>query len=111
MNHRKLFILSILLKNMEEARLQIGKLICDVTDVAISCVEDPIKKYKEFNARTNEVHKLVKNTPLSVRCLCEITSYDPSVFGFDTEFIIPITENDTPASIAEAVVNSLERRY
>jgi len=95
---------------MEKATLQIGKFICGVTNVAISCAEDAIKKFKEYNAQMNEVHKRVKNASL-IQCPCEIISYDPSFFDFDTELLISISKNDTPASIAEAVVKHLKRRY
>ena len=41
-----------------------------------------------------------------VRCPCKIKSYETPLL--DSEFLIPITENDTPASIAEAIVNKIQ---
>ena len=93
--------------NMGDAILTVGNFTCTISEVTMECGEKAIKKYKEFNAQMNEVHKLVKES-YHVQCPCELLPFEEMV---DTDFVIPITKNDTPASIAEAIIKSLERRY
>ena len=70
-------------------------------DAAIETAKNSI----EFERKMNEVGNMFENVPAPVHCPCRLSPFEEMV---DTEFIIPISKNDTPASIAEAIVNKIK---
>lgn len=71
--------------------------------------EKTVKDHKDFNIRMDEVklfmHRNDKVKDDSLPCIGEFTC------SVDIAYIFPIKKNNTPASIAEAIVKRLRRRY
>lgn len=93
---------------MDKSILKIGNFTCTVSELEMLGIRDPARD-EELKTLTNKILKLVQNTPYSAQCPCKIISCEDPFL--DTDFAIPVTKNDTPASIAEAVIKNLERRY
>ena len=74
----------------------------------VDTVVETAKSFIEFERQMNEVGNMFENVPAPVHCPCRLLPFEEMA---NTDFVIPITKNDTPASIAEAIVKGLERRY
>lgn len=87
---------------------EVLKFMATAAYATMNTASETAKSFIEFERQLNAVGGMFENIPAPVHCPCELLPFEEMV---DTGFLIPITKNDTPASIAEAIVKGLERRY